>query len=343
MQKTATDVALSSRIRLARNISGIPFAGRMNKQDIEKAIDMVKQSLSIIENGSDGQYNFLPLANIPPLERHALMEEHMVSPEFIQGDEKKALLLSGEISIMLMEEDHIRIQAIAPGYDLEDAFALANGADQQIGKSVKYAHSDRYGYLTKCPTNTGTGMRASVMLHLPALTLTQSIAKVIAALGKLGIAIRGFYGEGSETLGDFYQVSNQITLGIDAQESIKKLSEVVDMVIVQERQTRETLKTNNAAAFYDRIGRSYGTMKYACSMSSNEFLKLASDVRMGIATGVITEITLNDIDSLITQTMPAHILRQLHNQENIPARDILRADTIRKKLHSSFGCREENA
>ncbi|MBQ4574573.1 MAG: protein arginine kinase [Clostridia bacterium] len=319
------DVVISSRIRFARNIEGYPMGGKLTDEKAEEIITAV--------SGAMGErYKTISYSNLSPLEAQSYAEGHYVSPDFAAAKNKRALILgeADNISLMVLEEDHLRIQCIEPGFALEEAFTKAVAVDDRIDGAVKYAYDETLGYLTHCPTNLGTGMRASVMLFLPALTMNRQISRISAQMSKMGITIRGMYGEGSEAVGCLYQISNQITLGVSEEDIIKKITEIVRQTVELERSARNSIYSDNTDLLTDRILRSYGVMKYAHMITSEEFMKLWADVRLGVALGIISEedMSYDQLGELSVAVMPA-TLSLTSGAQDERSRDIARAERAR--------------
>lgn len=277
------DIVVSTRIRLARNLDKTPFPNSMKdkKEVTEKIKNAILNSNSTLAN----DFDFLDLDNTPAIKKQSLAEEHLISPVMCEGNGKSVLINKDRtMSIMLMEEDHIRLQIIKSGLALDEAYSVASKVDDVIEENVTYAFDADFGYLTACPTNTGTGMRASVMLHLPALTMTENIAKIISSAGSLGIEVRGLYGEGTKAYGNLYQISNRITLGISEEKVLERLKNVVEQIIEMETKARKALNTD---VLSDKLFRSYGTLKYARIISSSEAKSLLSDVMLGQNMGIL--------------------------------------------------------
>lgn len=326
-----SDVVVSSRIRLARNIANMPFSKYLSDEQAKKRNDSVKGVL--FDSALSSKLEYFDLDTLDAIYKRSFVEEHMMSPQMLDG-RQKALILSKDrqTSIMLGEEDHIRLQVIKAGLSLKDCYDAADKLDNLINERVDYAFSEELGYLTHCPTNVGTGLRASVMMHLPALKMAGQINSLIGAVGKLGITVRGFYGEGSEAGGDFYQISNQITLGISETETIEKIFSVSEQIIEQERDLRSKIHKQMGYKLVDSIMRAYGVLAYAYSISSNEVKKLLSQVRMGITLGIIKEADLITVGSLMVACEPAHILQKYGQQLSPQLRDQKRAELIRNQL-----------
>ncbi|MBQ6531284.1 MAG: protein arginine kinase [Clostridia bacterium] len=281
-----SDIVVSTRIRLARNLDKTPFPNAL--KDTKEVTEKIKNAILGSNSTLSKDFDFIELDNTPAVRKQAMAEEHLISPVMCSGKGKSVMVNKDKtMSIMLMEEDHIRLQIIESGYALDKAYETASRVDDVIEESLTYAFDNEFGYLTACPTNTGTGMRASVMLHLPALTMTENINRVISSANGLGIEVRGLYGEGTKAYGSLYQISNRSTLGVSEEGTIEKLKNIVDQIIEMEQKARKALTDNNADALGDRLFRSYGTLKYARSVSSSEAKSLLSDVMLGQNLGII--------------------------------------------------------
>lgn len=325
------EVVVTSRIRLARNLSDVPFTIKMNDYDAGLVIDRVRD---VISKNKQYKFNFYEIRKLPLLKRQVLIEKHLISPALVSSKIKSAVAIdqNENISIMINEEDHLRIQVLYRGQNIQMAWEDANRIDDFLEEHLPYAYDETWGYLTSCPTNVGTGLRASFMLHLPALTLLGYMKEIIETITKLGIAVRGFYGEGSEVVGSLYQISNQITLGQPEEDIIANVISITNQIIEQERQARLKLLSDNRAFIEDKVYRSFGILKYARNISSNEALKLISDVRMGISMGIIKETTIDKVDVLLDLIQPAMIQDYFGREMTPEERDIKRAELIRKIL-----------
>lgn len=314
------DVCISTRIRLARNVEKVPFPPKYTD---DEAAGITKD----IRSALDGEeFSFLNLDNAPEKNVGALVEEHIISPEMKSGKNKSVLINKEEtISIMLGEEDHIRLQVILPGFDLKKAYKIADELDEKISKKVSYAYHEEYGFLTKCPTNAGTGMRASVMLYLPAIRMAGKMNSLIGEIGKMGLTFRGVYGEGSDSKGDMYQLSNQITLGISEENIIEKLENIANQIIKLERELRQNFLKERKDEIEDSVYRAYGILKYAKRISSEEASKLLSTLKLGVCLGLIDKTDLKTINELIITTEPYHISLKDENIKTADDRDRHRA------------------
>ncbi|MBQ7097362.1 MAG: protein arginine kinase [Clostridia bacterium] len=321
------DVVLSSRIRLARNIADIPFVSRMNKEHESQVINRCKAAMP--------EMTYIDFSSMTKTEILALSESHLVSPEMVENKRQCGILTNSDCSecIMLNEEDHIRIQTMAPGLNLELCLTNANRLDDRLESTVDYGYHKDFGYLTACPTNVGTGMRASVMVHLPALTKLGKMESIIRSLSKLGITVRGFYGEGSKAFGDIYQISNQITLGVSEEDTIDKLTQVIGDIIEKERSLGQKLYSHDKFTFEDKIMRSYGILTNARILTSGETVNLISEVRWGINLGIIKDIDLETMSEVFYDVLPATITKN-HNLTTALERDLKRAELIGEKLNS---------
>lgn len=325
---TENDVVISSRVRFARNIADYPFASRLDPTSASEIIEKVTGIFS-----GEG-YKTEDFTKISPAVAASYVEKHYVSPEFVNSSLPRVLITNQDrnLEIMVCEEDHIRLQSIMNGLSLDEAYQNACYADDMLCGGLNIAYDENLGFLTHCPTNLGMGMRASVMLFLPALTMTKQIDGYAAALAKIGLTIRGMYGEGSEASGCLYQVSNQATLGMTEEDTIKKLSEVTAQIIANERKTRDAMKSDSSDRLADLVFRALGTLKYARLISSKEFLKLFAEVRLGIALGYITEIGYGELSELLVSVMPANLTIKTRRELTDAERDRERADFIRHYL-----------
>ncbi|MCL6446388.1 MAG: protein arginine kinase [Alicyclobacillus sp.] len=329
------DIVISSRVRVARNLEGVPFPTLQTDSHAAAVIDAVQHALASPEVQANlGRIELVRCADMSPLDRMALVEKHLISRDLAEQSRHGAVAMRDDevISIMVNEEDHLRIQCIMPGLRLSEAWELASRVDDALEKSLTYAFQERLGYLTACPTNVGTGIRASVMMHLPGLVLTGQINRLLQAVSQVGLTVRGMYGEGSDAAGNLFQVSNQVTLGETEEEIIGNLSSVVNQLIDHERNARRALLQENREALEDRICRSFGILAYARRMDSKETLQRLSDVRLGIDLGIIRGVSAGILKELMVMTQPA-FLQKYYRQELSPGeRDIRRATLIRERL-----------
>jgi len=329
------DIVLSSRIRLARNLEGVPFPNRADATRLTDIVGEVRKSLGDLRQADKHEYLFVEMDKLSPLDRQILVEKHIVSPNLAGEPANRALIVRDDaaVSIMINEEDHLRIQCLVPGLDLKSACDLANEVDDVIEAKHGFAYNEQVGYLTACPTNVGTGLRASVMVHLPALVLTRQINRVVAAATQLGLAVRGLYGEGTEAIGHIFQFSNQLTLGHSEQEIIDNLQAIAYQVVEQERFARQALLTGSGEALADRVWRAYGVLCYARIISGQEALTLLSEVRLGIDLEIITGVPATIFNELLVTTRPNFLQKVAGRTDIDPVeRDRLRALLIREKF-----------
>lgn len=328
------DVVVSTRIRFARNLKAYPFPCRLSDEMKCHVAAIVKEAVLNGNSAIAGQFRYIQMSELTQEEAVSLVERHLVSPEFISNRQGRGLLLLNDdtVSIMINEEDHVRIQVLFKGLDLQEAYSLADKIDTLLDEHLEFAFHDKLGYLTQCPTNIGTGMRASVMLHLPALEQSGAMNRLAATLSKLGLALRGIYGEGSNPLGSVYQISNQITLGISENEAINNLKDIVMQIVTQERNAREELAKNIAVK--DSVSRSYGLLCYAQLMTNEECMRLLSNLRLGIETGLVSNINVHTVDTLMVEIQPATLMKNVGKKLTPQERDHIRADLVRTTLTS---------
>lgn len=326
------DVVISSRIRLARNLSSFPFTNRASPHQKAEIEHSLRERIAKLD--FQPTLTYFNFANLAALDRQFLVERQLVSRELANGDGPRgvAVAASETSSVMVNEEDHLRLQVIRSGFSLEDAWGEIDRLDDALEQRVPYAFSEEFGYLTACPTNVGTGMRASVMLHLPALVITKQIEKVFRALQKINLAVRGLYGEGSRASGDFYQISNQVTLGKPEATILTEIREVVPQIIAYERQARTTLSRDNRVQLQDRIARAYGTLCSATIMTSEETMDLLSSVRLGVNLGLLEDVTIATVNELFIQTQPAHLQKLMGTSLDGEERNSARARYLRSRL-----------
>jgi protein arginine kinase len=323
-------IVVSSRIRIARNLSDFSFPTKISKEDST----IMRDSLyKIFDN--DEKMNSYNIQEFNEVEKQNLIDKRLISPQFSKINNITTGLLvneKGSLSVMINEEDHLRIQSIQPGLKLNECYDETNALDTFLETKVKYAYDPQLGYLTSCITNIGTGLRASVMLHLPALVITGNISKSLNAIAKLGFVARGVYGEGSETLGNMFQISNQITLGRSEEEIIANLNNIVTRLVEQEKKSREYLKDEYNLTVEDQVGRALGILKYSQKISSNEAMKLLSDMRIGLEMELLKNIDVKLINKLIYEIQPASLESEFNDSLGESDRDILRANKLRQEL-----------
>lgn len=326
------DIVISSRVRLARNIEGRFFPHWANKAQSEETMGIISEAIKKV--GHLKKTTFFKLSDMDNVDKQFLIERHLMSREQASKNDPKAVVIDDEeiVSIMINEEDHLRMQVMKSGLDLLEAWEIMNQIDDALSKELNYAFSSEWGYLTACPTNTGTGMRGSVMLHLPALVMAQNINKVLAAVAKLSFTTRGLYGEGTQASGNFFQLSNQVSLGHNEDEIISNINGLIRQVIEQEEQARNLLLKQQRAFLEDRIWRSYGVLKNAFIITSQETIELLSMVRLGHDLNIIKELDRRTINELFILTQPAHLQKLEGKKINSQERDVKRANIIRSKL-----------
>jgi protein arginine kinase len=329
-----SDIVLSSRIRLARNMNVYKFPTLFSNEEAQSIIEDIRKISTEKPFTGLGGMELLEMGSLQPLQKRVLVEKHLISPNLAEQSPSGACLLSEneEVSIMINEEDHIRIQCLFPAFRLTEALEMANKLDDWLEENLEFAFEEDYGYLTSCPTNVGTGLRASVMMHLPGLMLTHQMNRIIPAINQLGLVVRGTYGEGSEALGNIFQVSNQITLGKSEEDIVEDLKSVVGQLIAQERYAREALAKTSNIQLEDRVYRSYGILSNSRIIESKEAAKCLSDVRLGIDMGYIKDIPKNILNELMILTQPGFLQQYAGGPLRPEERDIRRAALIRERL-----------
>lgn len=329
-----SDIVMSTRIRLARNLADFPFPNRADDIAKSQIVSLLAGHLTALplRRGLE----FLPTSEWNSLDRQFLVERQLISREHSEVSGPRGVAVSDEenVSLMVNEEDHLRMQVIHSGLALEDCWQEINRIDDLLSSQVHFAFDERLGYLTACPTNVGTGIRVSVMLHLPGLVLTKDMQKVFQALQRLRLAVRGLYGEGSQAMGDFYQISNQVTLGHSEEELIRTVGEVIPSILKYERRAREALLNDNREGLHDQISRAFGILSSAQTITSEETLHLLSSVRLGINLKLINSLEISTVNELLITTQPAH-LQKLHKRPLESAeRNVARAALLRQRLDS---------
>ncbi|MDO9535019.1 MAG: protein arginine kinase [Bacillota bacterium] len=327
------DIVISTRVRLARNMRNFPFPPLASDEQREKVLKLAEDVFLKNEEKSP-ELQILNINSLSPVYRQVLLEKHLISPLLSKENRFSALILRDDevISIMVNEEDHFRIQCLLPGLQLEKGWQEASRYDDFLEAHVDYAFDEEKGYLTACPTNVGTGLRASVMLHLPAIVLTQQINRILSAVSQVGLAVRGLYGEGTEIVGNLLQISNQITLGQSEEEIWQNLYSVTSQLINQEKNAREHLLNEGREKIADRAGRAYGILKYARMIDSQEVMQLLSDIRLGVDLGLLKDVPVKVLNELLVLTRPG-CLQYLNGKTLSPyERDLERAVQIQKWL-----------
>ncbi len=328
-------VVLSTRIRLARNVAGCKYPTSADSDTRKRIVNYFDSVVTRSELLGRGQY--YKATDIEEMDRDFLVERHLISPAFLSGDISKTMLIgpAERLSIMVNEEDHLRIQALSSGLDPQSAFDLAMKYETEIGHYLEYDYDKDFGYLTACPTNAGTGMRASVLIHLPGLVLTRDIDKVISRITRSGLIVRGFYGEGSDVLGNLFQVSNQNTLGLSESDILGQISRVTREIIEDEAKARQRLMDEAADMIEDKIWRAYGILKNARVLSSEEVMNLLSAVRLGHAMKVIDFLDISLVNEILLLSQPAHLQKYYGAEMEPTRRDFVRAQMVREKLRNT--------
>lgn len=327
------DIVLSTRIRLARNLRGYPFPPQLEPKRAGQVVAEVERAVDALPRDGAG-YRVLRLDRVGALDRQVLVEKHLISPQHARGVEGTAVVLREDevVSVMVNEEDHVRVQCLLPGLQLERAWELADRVDDALQGLLDFAYDERRGFLTTCPTNVGTGLRASVMMHLPGLVMTGQAGRVFNGLSKVGVVVRGLYGEGSEAKGGIFQISNQITLGPSERDIVENLLAVSRQLLERERSARERLYREQKEQLEDRVCRAYGVLTHARIVSSDEAVRLLSDVQLGIDLNILPHLAPEAFTELLVATRPA-MLQKLAGEALDPRqRDLRRAALIRQRL-----------
>lgn len=329
-----SDIVISSRIRIARNLRPYSFPMLATNQQSKQVLDHVEEASKNEELETISHFDFIHLSDLKELEKMVLVEKHLISPALANDSRNGAVMLNDNesISIMVNEEDHLRIQCMSPGFQIREAWDLANQIDDVFENQLEYAFDEKRGYLTSCPTNVGTGIRASVMLHLPALVLTQQINRILSAITQVGLTVRGLYGEGSEAIGNLFQISNQITLGQSEEEIIDNLYSVVRQIIEHERAARQKLLSESNHWINDRVSRSFGILSHAVIMDSKEAAQRLSDVRLGVDLEMISNVSSSVLNEMLVMTQPGFLQQDAGHKLSAEERDIRRAVMIRAQL-----------
>ena len=330
-----SDIVISSRIRLARNLRNMRFPHCADKISSQQVMDMVKNAIG--KTNYLKKTVFLKLEDLDAIDKQFLIERHLMSYEHAKIPNHKALLFDENeiVGIMINEEDHLRMQVMQSGLNLFEAWNIMNRIDDFLSRELDYAFSTEWGYLTACPTNTGTAMRGSVMVHLPALVMTRQINRVLAAVAKLSFNTRGLYGEGTEASGNFFQISNQVSLGHNEEEIISNINGLIRQIIEQEEQCRQALLLQERSKLEDKISRSFGVLNSAHIISSQETIDLLSAVRLGCDLGIIRNIDRLAVNELFLLTQPAHLQKMENKKLSPEERDVKRAEIIRLKLRQT--------
>lgn len=335
------DRILSTRIRLARNVVGTRFCGRAIDAELAALGDQIEHSSLLLPEFAEG--SAVQISKLPILDRQFLLERHLISHDLTAEVGSRGLVWARDESrsVMINEEDHVRIQVLMPGFQVETAYAAAREVDEKLRVNLPFAYDESLGYLTACPTNVGTGLRASVLIHLPALVLTQRIKKILKGVTQVGLTVRGFYGEGTEVMGNFFQVSNQVTLGETEAETLKKLDRVVRQILDWEKKAENTLLSDAELQIEDKILRALGTLKYSRLLGSGEVIGLLSAARFGSTLGMKNVPPVPVLNDVLLRCQPAHLQRLAGREMVAEERNAFRAEWIQKNLGVSDVPRRE--
>jgi protein arginine kinase len=328
----SSDLVVSTRVRLARNLAHVPFTHRAREEQLQGVVASV--SAAAAGTRTLGDAFLLRMNEVSALDRQILVERHLVSHELGDGARPRGILIGTEerLSLMINEEDHLRLQAMASGFQLAEAWGVADKADDELSQALDFAFSEEIGFLTSCPTNTGTGLRASVLIHLPALVLLKEIDRVLKSVMQVGLNVRGLYGEHSDVMGNLFQVSNQTTLGQSERDSIESLDRVTRQIMETETKARERLMRDARIQIEDKVWRAYGLLRYCRSVSAQEVINLCSAVRLGVSMGLAGLCPLRVVNELLVLTQPAHLQRHFGGELTPPERNVYRAQLVRERL-----------
>lgn len=329
-----SDIVMSTRIRLARNLTGYRFPLSFTENEALQVDQAVSSVLLDAEAELESTFSYIDIKEVSTLNRQVLVEKHLISPKLANSEIVGSVLLSNDesVSVMINEEDHIRIQCIYPGLQFHEAWRQADKIDDILEKQLPYAFDEQFGYLTSCPTNTGTGLRASVMMHLPALTMTNQMNRIVTAITRLGMVVRGIYGEGSEALGNIYQMSNQTTLGKSEEDILTDLQSVTEQIIKKEREARAALIHTRPNVLEDRLYRSLGVLTYARLLTTEEAGRCLSDVRLGIDLGLIKGVKVAILNECMMFMQPGFLQKYAGITLQLEERDVFRAKLFRERL-----------
>jgi len=328
------NIIISTRTRLARNLTEYSFPNAAAREELEAVVCDVYNAIA--SSQQIGEAMFLDMQKLGKLERKFLVERRLISPPFAETG-KPAMLVVGEdeyLSVMVNEEDHLRIQSIQPGLNVEEAWRLIAQLDDELGEHLRYSFTDQFGYLTACPTNTGTGMRVSLFVHLPALAILEEIEKVFHKLAPSEITVRGFYGEGTEVVGNIFQISNQLTLGRTDDSIVRRMEEVGQKLLTLETDARERLLDDQVVQIHDKVYRAIGILKYARLLTSLELLNLLSFLRLGFDLGILKNADRSFLNELMVTLQPAHMQKKYREMDHDLPRDVHRAHVVREKISS---------
>ncbi len=325
-------IVMSSRVRLARNLRDFAFPGWAKKPERVKVLESILPAVSALSEMADSFAEAMD--NLTALDKQLLVERHLISREHAAKNIGSGLVVNRAetFSVMINEEDHLRMQALRPGFQTREAWQAIDKLDSALEKKLNFAFDNELGYLTACPTNLGTGIRVSAMLHLPGLVLSEQINPIIQSVNKLGLAVRGLYGEGTEALGNVFQVSNQMTLGESETVIVERLEKVLSQIIEHEENARQTLLEKKPKVVFNHIGRAYGILANAHSISSKETMNLLSFLRLGVDMDLFPGTGRSLVDELFLVTQPAHLQKQISDKLTAEERDLIRADMVRERL-----------
>lgn len=325
-------IVVSSRVRLARNLDDLPFPNRANEGQRQQLVQAVLAACG--KSADTRQLIFFCADDLSLVQQQVLVERHVMSPTMIKRKGARGVLVgqAGRLSVMLNEEDHLRFQAITSGFQPQKAWDAVSALQDQFAETLSFAYHNAWGYLTACPSNVGTGLRASVLIHLPGLVLTQEMDAVVRGITQMGYAVRGLFGEGTDALGNMFQVSNQITLGKTEHALLDMLGQVVAQLVSCEENARETLLGSVRAKIEDKVWRAWGILQHARLLTSQEFMNLSSAVRLGVGLGLISDVSIQTLNELMVETQPSHLQFWIGRQLEASERDVCRADWVRRKL-----------
>lgn len=328
------DVILSTRIRLARNLNQLAFPGHQTAEDTAKLLDQLTSLLPMLSEKTQSDWQLIRLQELNSDQQRILIDKHLMSPMMAEKAESTALILKEDesVSIMVNEEDHLRLQVLLSGLQLEQAWKLANEIDDVLEAQLEIAFSNEFGYITACPTNVGTGLRASVMVHLPALVISKRIGSFITGINQLGMVVRGFYGEGTEAIGQIFQISNQISLGQSEEEILTNLQAIVKQVVEEERKTRQQLFAQIPLQLRDRIGRTLGILSNAWLLNGKEAVQKLSDLRLGVEQDLLENLSYQELNGLMVLLQPAWLNQASEETLSADQRDVQRAAVMRRLL-----------
>lgn len=326
------ELVVSSRVRLARNLQGVPFTHRARDEQLQGVLSNVSAA-ALRAPGLEGGAVFR-MGDLSPVERQVLVERHLVSHEMGDGARPRGLVIGPEerVSLMVNEEDHLRLQALAPGLQLAEAWAMVDAADDELAQALDFAFSDEIGFLTACPTNAGTGLRASALVHLPGLALMQEIPRVLKSIEQVGLNVRGLYGEHSEVMGNLFQISNQTTLGRSERDSIESVERVTRQILDHEERARERMMRDARVQIEDKVWRAYGTLRHCRTVHAKEVINLCSAVRLGVALGLPGLPPVRVLNELLVVAQPAHLQRAAGGGLGAEERNVYRAQIVRERL-----------